>query len=748
VGCEVGTLPRVVDSMSDTSRLQFFADGKHIDSALNAQLDTFFLFEVATGKALYWNRAFRDTSGYTDDEIRELPAPITYYSPEDVARATPFIQNVLQEGSGTITLDLICKDGRKVPTEYRVSVIPDDDGESKYLISIGRDISERKQVAAQIRSVSRFPSENPNPVLRVAADGEILYANHGAASLLSTWKKNGRLVLPDAYCGLVAKSLSSGERMAVEVFCEDRYLTLMISPIPEAGYANIYGLDITARRNAEQTLIDSEQRFRGLFDTVNNGVAIYRAVDDGDDFVFVAINRAGCEMDGVSQENLVGMRVTEAFPGFGSFGLLDLFRDVWKTGESRHLPVTRYQDGAGSVWRENWVYRLPSGEIVAVYTDETEGVKSQEKLRRLASAIDQAAEAIVVTDTDATIQYTNPAFETISGYTQEEAIGLNPRVLQSGKHDSAFYEDLWKTLCSGDTWHGRFVNRRKDGALYEEDAVISPVHDAQGRLINYVAVKRDISKEVALESQLRQAQKLDSMGTLASGVAHEINNLIMGIMGYAELIRDAVGQQSEIVDMADAIMGQTNRVRDIVKNLLHFARAEEPSRRDDVTVSEMVEGAASLIRTVMRHDAIELAIDVPSDLPTVRCNSQQIQQVVMNLLTNSRDALNMKYPQRQRDPNKKITVSGREIELESGRGVRITVEDMGSGLPEHVRERMFDPFFTTKPQDKGTGLGLSISHGIVGEHEGKLHVESEIGQWTRFHIDLPLATSSPVLTKG
>ncbi|MBT7067800.1 MAG: PAS domain S-box protein, partial [Verrucomicrobia bacterium] len=363
-------------------------------------------------------------------------------------------------------------------------------------------------------------------------------------------------------------------------------------------------------------------------------------------------------------------------------------------------------------------------------------------------AIDQAAEAIVVTDTDATIQYTNPAFETISGYTQEEAIGLNPRVLQSGKHDSAFYEDLWKTLCSGDTWHGRFVNRRKDGALYEEDAVISPVHDAQGRLINYVAVKRDISKEVALESQLRQAQKLDSMGTLASGVAHEINNLIMGIMGYAELIRDAVGQQSEIVDMADAIMGQTNRVRDIVKNLLHFARAEEPSRRDDVTVSEMVEGAASLIRTVMRHDAIELAIDVPSDLPTVRCNSQQIQQVVMNLLTNSRDALNMKYPQRQRDPNKKITVSGREIELESGRGVRITVEDMGSGLPEHVRERMFDPFFTTKPQDKGTGLGLSISHGIVGEHERKLHVESEIGQWTRFHIDLPLATSSPVLTKG
>jgi signal transduction histidine kinase len=238
------------------------------------------------------------------------------------------------------------------------------------------------------------------------------------------------------------------------------------------------------------------------------------------------------------------------------------------------------------------------------------------------------------------------------------------------------------------------------------------------------------------QAQLRQAQKLDSIGTLASGVAHEINNPIMGIMGYAEIIKDGVDAESKTARMADEIIGQTRRVGEIVKNLLRFARAEEAERRDHVCVADLVESTASLIQTVMRHDDIAMVINVPPELPTLICNGQQIQQVVMNLLTNARDALNMKYP--ERDEDKRIIVTASEIDEESGQAIRITVEDKGIGIPEDVQGRMFVPFFTTKSRDKGTGLGLSISHGIVAEHGGQMVVESAIGEWSRIHIDLPL----------
>ncbi len=271
-----------------------------------------------------------------------------------------------------------------------------------------------------------------------------------------------------------------------------------------------------------------------------------------------------------------------------------------------------------------------------------------------------------------------------------------------------------------------------------------------------------------MQAQLVQAQKLESIGTLASGVAHEINNPIMGIMGYAQLITDRLGPDSPVAEFAAEIGKETERVATIVKNLLSFARDERqvasPARLCDIVTDTL-----SLIRAVMRHDQIALEVDVPEELPPVKCRSQQIRQVVMNLLTNARDALNQRYPGPAE--NKKVSVCARVIEravssepsaVNSEQSavngeqsvvntvhrslftvhsswLRLTVEDHGTGIPEEVRARIFDPFFSTKPRDKGTGLGLSISHGIVRDHGGVLSVESEEGQWTRFHVDLPTA---------
>ena len=230
-------------------------------------------------------------------------------------------------------------------------------------------------------------------------------------------------------------------------------------------------------------------------------------------------------------------------------------------------------------------------------------------------------------------------------------------------------------------------------------------------------------------------QKLEALGTLAGGVAHEINNPVNGIMNYAQLIVDRLDEGHPLGDFATEIIHETERVAAIVRDLLTFARHEEQGH-NVALMGDIVQSTLTLIRTVMRHDQIELEVHVPEDLPQLRCRSQQIQQVLMNLLTNARDALNGRYP--SYDPNKTIRLSAELVVVDGRRWVRVCCEDNGGGIPKAAQERLFDPFFTTKPRDAGTGLGLSISHGIVCEHQGRLYFDTVEGESTRFYVDLPV----------
>ncbi len=268
-------------------------------------------------------------------------------------------------------------------------------------------------------------------------------------------------------------------------------------------------------------------------------------------------------------------------------------------------------------------------------------------------------------------------------------------------------------------------------------------HDEDGAIV----FVRDISEQKRLEAEklqaeavMRQRQKLEAIGTLAGGVAHEINNPVNGIMNYAQLILDeldhpAEGGEAPIREYAGEILHETDRVSAIVRGLLQFSRQERQSH-SPASVEEILDQTVSLVRTIFRKDRIELLIHTPEGLPQIKCRSQQIQQVLMNLLTNARDALNERYPDGRPDKVVRIDTS---LFLEDGRRwIRISVEDHGVGIPADVREKIFEPFFSTKPKDKGTGLGLSISFGIVQDHHGRLSVESTPGVGTRFLLDLPV----------
>ena len=279
---------------------------------------------------------------------------------------------------------------------------------------------------------------------------------------------------------------------------------------------------------------------------------------------------------------------------------------------------------------------------------------------------------------------------------------------------------------------GHFISVRAQGLIIEmggEKYIWSSIEDVT-RQVQATKEKRQ------MEAHLSHGQKLESIGTLASGVAHEINNPIMGIMNYATLISERLDpSQSQLREFANEIGHETERVATIVNNLLTFSRQEKQSP-SPARITDIVDGTLSLIRTIIKRDQITLEVDVPDDLPEIKCRSQQIQQVLMNLLTNARDALNARYP--EYDPKKIIAVNVKLFEKEGRRWLRTTVENHGVGIPVEIRERIFDPFYTTKDRATGTGLGLSISLGIVKDHHGELSFESEKGQPTRFYLDLPM----------
>ncbi|MBU8869767.1 MAG: ABC transporter substrate-binding protein [Gemmatimonadales bacterium] len=377
--------------------------------------------------------------------------------------------------------------------------------------------------------------------------------------------------------------------------------------------------------------------------------------------------------------------------------------------------------------------------VVAI-RDLTDRMRAEEALLLLGAAIEQAAEAIVITDVEGIIQYANPAFKQITGYSTDEAIGQNPRILKSGEHDKAFYESMWDTLKRGETWSGQLINKKKDGTLFTEEAVISPVLDGSGRTVNYVAVKHDITGKVKLEEQLRQAQKMEAVGQLAGGIAHDFNNLLQVINGCSELVLESLDEKSDSYASVGDIAKAGARAATLVGQLLAFSRRQVLDIKD-VNLNDVIADLMKMIRRMI-GEHITLETVAGPDLGTVHADAGQIEQILMNLCVNARDAM---------PDGGTITIETENVyvgpefvasspDLLSGRYVLLSVTDTGCGIDKAVCANIFEPFYTTKNVGEGTGLGLSTVYGLVKQHEGEVKVYSEVGKGTTFKIYLPMAS--------
>jgi two-component system cell cycle sensor histidine kinase/response regulator CckA len=490
-----------------------------------------------------------------------------------------------------------------------------------------------------------------------------------------------------------------------------------------------------AAERAREELQDSEKRYRRLFESAKDGILIL----DADTGKVVDVNPFLLQLLGYSYEAIYGQYLWE----LGVFKDVAASKEAFRTLQDNEyiryddLPLETLDGRPIAVEFVSNVYLVDHSKVIQCnIRDITQRKWADAERKRLMAAIEQVGEVIVMTDALGVIQFVNPAFERATGYSRTEALGQTPRLLKSGEQDESFYRNLWRTITGGGVWAGRMVNRRKDGTLCTEEATISPVRDPSGRIVSFVSVQRDITEHLRLTTQFQQAQKMEAVGQLAGGVAHDYNNMLSVILGYAEVALTMVDPAQPLYADLEEIHKAAMRAADITRQLLAFARKQTilPAVLD---LNQSVASALKMLRRLI-GEGIEL-LWLPGDgLYPIKMDPVQIDQILANLCVNARDAI--------ADVGK-VTIETRNAVLdetycaghpgvEPGEYALLSVCDDGHGMDGETLEQIFEPFYTSKEVGRGTGLGLSTVYGIVQQNRGAIDVDSALGTGTTFKIYL------------
>ncbi len=455
------------------------------------------------------------------------------------------------------------------------------------------------------------------------------------------------------------------------------------------------------------------------------------------DAVIRTANKAACELLGYGADELVGLSAKNLLPIddqiFSKTGLEELFKKeyitsaekIFLTKERKMIPVAF----SCSVMYDDNNNRAQG--IVCIAQDITKRKQTEEHIRKLHRSIEQSPSVIIITNINGHIEYVNPKFTEITGYTFDEVMGKSPRILKSDQKPLEIYKELWATISAGKEWRGEFHNRKKNGEYYWESVSISPIRDSKGVITHFVKAAEDITDRKRAEEKLKltqdqlvHAEKLGAVGRLSASIAHEFNNPICGIRNVLERIlkKTAIDEYNkEFVDMA---IVECNRVAGLIKDLQGFNR---PSAGVLVrtNIHKAIDDILLLMRKKLETRKIALNKHYAANLPDIMAVNDQIKQVILNLLNNAEEAI----------PEKGGTITIETVPLEEK--IEIRIKDTGQGIKEENLERVFEPFFTTKPGVKGTGLGMSISYGIIKRHGGEITVNSILETGTTFTISLP-----------
>jgi PAS domain S-box-containing protein len=609
--------------------------------------------------------------------------------------------------------------------------------------------------------------------------------------------------------------------------------------------------DITELRQQAESL----RLFRALVDRSND---VFEVIDP-ETARFLDVSEGGCADLGYTREELLQLRLFDVDPQLEPAKWPAMMEAIRQSGSASRESLHRRKDGSVFPVEVNirWV-SLERGYLVAVVRDITERKKTEARLRLQSSALESTASAIIITDRAGSIQWVNPAFTALTGYSLDEALGRDPNeLLKSGRHAPVFYERMWETILAGRVWQSDMINRRKDGTLYQEHMTITPVRDEAGQISHFVAVKEDITERKQAEDRIREqaeiidhaplailitgldhritycnhgavelyglsreellgrtaeeilapeavpriaaaraeaiargqwtgevtlvtragrqlqaefhmllirdaegrprgrlsiaiditqkkkleeqflrAQRLESLGMLAAGIAHDLNNVLAPVLMGAPLLRARATSPTEL-RMLDTIENSASRGAALVRQILSFAHGVTGDK-GIIQVKHLLRDLTALMEGTFPK-SITLQEDIPSNLWTIRGNPTQIHQVVLNLCVNARDAMPNGGTLHLRAENRRIDIAEARNHPDAQPGPYLVIEvtDTGIGIPPEVMEHIWEPFFTTKGEGRGTGLGLSTVRGIVANHGGFISLESTPGRGTTFRIFLP-----------
>jgi len=484
-------------------------------------------------------------------------------------------------------------------------------------------------------------------------------------------------------------------------------------------------------KQAEEALRESETLQRLLLSNLPTGVVIVnpvtRCIEQVNDYV--------AALFGASADHLVGQRC-HSFLCPASEGACPVC-DLGKTVDNSEREMLRMDGSRLTILKTVKRIQLNGQEkLLECFVDITERKQTEARLRLQSGALEAAANAIVITDNKGLIEWTNAAFTTFTGYTAAEALGKTTNLLKSGKQDTAFYQHLWNTILAGEVWHGEIINRRKNGSLYAEEMTITPMKDSQGEITHFIAVKQDITERKQMEENLLRTQRMESIGTLASGVAHDLNNILTPIILSAEMLREAEQPDARECFIA-TIEKCAERGANVVNQVLTFARGAKGERMI-LQLNRLVDDMEKMMRETFPKN-IAITTSIPSELWAVKGDPTQIHQILLNLCINSRDAMPDGGTLLISAENEEIDgdFAAMAPEAKAGDYAMLAVSDSGMGIQPEIIGKIFDPFFTTKEVGKGTGLGLSTVMGIVRTYGGFVTVESEEGRGSTFKIFLP-----------
>jgi PAS domain S-box-containing protein len=495
---------------------------------------------------------------------------------------------------------------------------------------------------------------------------------------------------------------------------------------------------IVRSKQLEKALKASEKQFRAFVENSVDGVL----ATDAEDCRVVYANPAICNLLGYSQQEMSEMTVAQIYPIQDLERVQKQFEDLAEGLKpfASTVPCRRkdgtmvYADIAAKPFElDGRCY------VVGFFRDVTDRLKVEEERRRLAEVVTHSPNIVMIMDIERRIQYTNPAFERITGVSADEVMGKTPGILVDGMHDPSFFRQIWTTIRMGNQWTGRITNKRGDGRLYHLEVDIIPVKGVDGQIKNYTAIMRDVSHEEDMAAQLRQAQKMEAIGTLAGGIAHDFNNILTALLGFSELGLMGCDKKSRTHEHFAAIYDAGQRAKDLVAQILTFSRMNEECHKP-MYLHSIVKEALKLLRSSL-PSTIAFKTSICKDNIYIMADATAIHQIVMNLCTNAAHAM--------QEGGGTLTVDLAKVDLTSketavhphlkpGPFLKLSVGDTGYGMTRDVLDRIFEPYFTTKEKGEGTGLGLSVVHGIVQNHGGMITVASEPGKGSTFDIFFPV----------